>query len=204
LVQCENNLLGISRIGSGAFRHFVQKYLRAKRYCETPFETQRNGSSKKKIVFIPGETIRAEFVNTVPVGNKRKAYLKASGAALLSLPVKSLDGVFTDPPYFSNVQYAELMDFCFSWLRLGLSEEFDEFQCSTNRTEDDLTGNVTLGRGLDHFTKNLSAVFCHFAAALKPGAPFVFTYHHNDPAAYVPLVVAILDAGLDCTVTLPA
>ena len=46
-------------------------------------------------------------------------------------------------------------------------------------------------------------MFRHYAAALKPGAPFVFTYHHNDPAAYVAVVVAILDAGLDCTATLP-
>lgn len=50
----------------------------------------------------------------------------------------------------------------------------------------------------------MSAVFRHYAAALKPGAPFVFTYHHNDPTAYIAVVVAILDAGLDCTATLPA
>ena len=54
------------------------------------------------------------------------------------------------------------------------------------------------------FTEGLSAVFSTFAAALKPGAPFVFTFHHNDPQAYVPLVVALLDAGLTCTAVLPA
>ena len=63
---------------------------------------------------------------------------------------------------------------------------------------------MTLGKGIEHFTEGLSAVFRHYAAALKPGAPFVFTYHHNDPSAYVAVVVAILDAGLDCTATLPA
>ena len=63
---------------------------------------------------------------------------------------------------------------------------------------------MTLRRGIEHFTEGLSAVFRHYAAALKPGAPFVFTYHHNDPSAYVAVVVAILDAGLDCTATLPA
>lgn len=30
---------------------------------------------------------------------------------------KPFDGIFTDPPYFGNVQYAELMDFCYVWLR---------------------------------------------------------------------------------------
>lgn len=41
------------------------------------------------------------------------------------------------------------------------------------------------------------------AAALKPGAPFVFTYHHNRLEAYYPVAVALLDAGLACTATLP-
>jgi adenine-specific DNA methylase len=96
------------------------------------------------------------------------------------------------------------MDFCFVWLRLGLQDDFSEFQAATTRSQQELTGNTTLGRGIEQFTAGLSAVFLHYAKALKPGAPFVFTYHHNDSVAYVPLVVAILDAGLDCTATLPA
>lgn len=43
--------------------------------------------------------------------------LSCQDAAACSLPDASLDGVFTDPPYFENVQYAELMDFCYVWLR---------------------------------------------------------------------------------------
>jgi adenine-specific DNA methylase len=102
------------------------------------------------------------------------------------------------------VQYAELMDFCFAWLRLGLKDDVPAFERETTRTQAELTGNDTMGRGLEHFTEGLSVVFQHYSAALKPGAPFVFTYHHNAPTAYVPLVVAILDAGLDCTASLPA
>jgi adenine-specific DNA methylase len=204
LVQCEDNLLGIPRVGSGSFRHFIAKYLRAKNYCLAPFETRRNGKKKKEIVPISGETVTAEFVDSLPNEHGRQAYLKATSARLLTLLPETLDGVFTDPPYFSNVQYAELMDFCYSWLRLGLCDEFEQFRGTTTQSTEDLTGNVTLGRGLEHFTERLSIVFCHFASALKKGAPFVFTYHHNDPGAYVPLVVAILDARMDCTMTLPA
>lgn len=203
LVQCENNLLGIPKVGSGSFRHFIEKYLRAKQYCEAPFETRLDGK-RKKVVAILGESIGAEFVHHFPVGDERQAHLAASPATAMPLSPGSLDGVFTDPPYFANVQYAELIDFNYVWLRQALKDEFSEFRSSTTRSSDELTGNVTLGRGVEHFTEGLSAVFCHYAAALKPGAPFVFTYHHNDPAAYVAVVVAILDAGLDCTATLPA
>ena len=38
---------------------------------------------------------------------------------------------------------------------------------------------------------------------LKPGSPFAFTYHHNNIEAYYPVAVAILDAGLTCSASLP-
>jgi adenine-specific DNA methylase len=202
LVQCENNVLGIPRVGSGSFRHFVEKYRRAKEYCQRPFETRYDGK-QKRTVFIQGERIEAVMVDRPPDPSSREAQLSAVPATEMPLVAGSLDGVFTDPPYFDNVQYAELMDFCYVWLRQALAGEFDEFTAENTRAAKELTGNATAGRGLDDFTAGLSAVFRHYAAALKPEAAFVFTYHHNDPGAYVPLVVAILDAGLDCTATLP-
>ncbi len=41
------------------------------------------------------------------------------------------------------------------------------------------------------------------ARALKPGAPLVFTYHHNNIKAYLPVAMAILDSGLTCSAVLP-
>lgn len=202
LVQCENSLLGIPKVGSGAFRHFIEKYLKAKQYCRNPFET-RFIVNRKDIVYIEGEKIEAKLVNRFPNQKQRQAFIKAADATSINLPAESLDGVFTDPPYYNNVQYAELMDFCYAWLRLGLKEEFKEFRPNTTRTDAELTGNVSMQRGLDSFTGGLSKIFCHYATALKIGAPFVFTYHHNDPDAYIPLIIAILDAGLNCTATLP-
>jgi hypothetical protein len=58
-------------------------------------------------------------------------------------------------------------------------------------------------RGLDHFTQGLSSVFQRMAIALKPGAPFVFTYHHNKLDVYYPIAVALLDAGLICSSSIP-
>ena len=204
LVQCENSVLGLAGIGSGSFRHFVEKFIRAKAYCEAPFET-RHSKGRKEIVRIKGETIGAALVDRLPRGGKRKAAVLVNAPShTVPLGAGVLDGVFTDPPYFDNVQYAELIDFCFVWLRRAMRDDVDQFAVVSTRSAHELTGNETLGRGLDQFTDGISRVFCHFAKALKPGAPFVFTYHHNDPGAYLPLIVAILDAGLDCTATLPA
>jgi len=113
--------------------------------------------------------------------------------------------VLTDPPYFGNVQYAELMDFCYVWLRklVGKAATNGAFTRESTRTPDELTGNVNMGRDLVHFTEGLSRVFGRMNGALKPGAPLAFTYHHNDVKAYYPIAVAILDAGLVCSCSVP-
>ena len=203
LVQCEANLLGIPRVGSGGFAHFVEKYQRAKAFCREPFESRRQGSKKQR-VSIAGERIAADLVDHFPDGPRREAWLSAAPAIDIELRPASLDGVFTDPPYFANVQYAELMDFCYVWLRLGLKDRHREFRGETTRSASELTGNVTMGRDLAHFAAGLSSIYTRYAAALKTGAPFVFTYHHNELTAYAPLVVAVLDAGMACTAVLPA
>ena len=202
LIQCENSLLGIPRIGSGGFRHFVEKYDRAKAYCETPFESYP--SRPRKTVFLPGERIGARLVSDFPQPTDPKsAYLQATSADKVALPPASLDAILTDPPYFANVQYAELMDFCYVWLRKHLADTIPAFRLPSTRTDEELTVNQTEGRDINHYTAGLSRVFMTFTQALKPGAPFAFTYHHNDVEAYLPIAVALLDAGLVCTATLP-
>ena len=202
LTQCENSVLGIPGVGSGGFRHFVKKYDRAKEYCEKPFDSYPE--KPKRDVFIPGESIGARLVPDFPQRDESKsAFLRAVSADQLTLPANSLDAVLTDPPYFGNVQYAELMDFCYVWLRKHLAKDFSAFRPISTRAEEELTVNETEGRGIADFTEGLSRVFVHFARALKPGGPFAFTYHHNDIEAYLPVAVALLDAGLVCTETLP-
>jgi adenine-specific DNA methylase len=203
LVACENNIAGTPKVGSGSFVHFVEKYAKAKRYAQAPYETEYAGRSGKKIIPTDGETIEADLLEEQAQPHHKAAWLLCAPSQTLSLRENSLDGVFTDPPYYDNVQYAELMDFCYVWLRKLIGIDVPEFSLETTRTASELTGNATLNRGLEHFTSGLSDVFHACASALKPGAPFVFTYHHNDPMAYLPLVVAILDAGLTCTRVLP-
>jgi len=207
LIQCESNLLGIVdpnraiSIGSGGWANIVDKFAKAKAYCDQPFEVRHYGQ-KKEIVPIEGEWIGDEPNVTHP-GDRRQVQIACADAATLDLPEGSLDAVFTDPPYYGNVQYAELMDFCYVWLRRMVGSTTPAFAIASTRNTEELTGNENMGRGLDHFTEGLSAVFRNMARALKPGSPLAFTYHHNDLRAYYPVAVAILDAGLACTACLP-
>lgn len=200
-VQCEAALIGIPRVGSGGYRHFLAKYASAKRYCREPFETTRVDGRKKRVA-VPGERICSEMIDEPGDLNKKRAtLLRCASISAEPLPANSVSMVLTDPPYFANVQYSELMDFCYAWLR-RLSPETPFFAQQTSQSDDEVTGNVTGGRGIDFFAEALSGVYRAATSALKPGGPFVFTYHHNDLQSYAALIVAVLDAGLVPIVTL--
>ncbi|MEO8926883.1 MAG: hypothetical protein ABI306_06935 [Caulobacteraceae bacterium] len=203
LVECESNMLGIvneagANVGSGGWTNIIDKYAKAKRYCDAPFEVRHQGGRKVKTP-VAGEWIG----ETRPGARSRSVTIRCASSTRIELAPGSLDAVFTDPPYFGNVQYAELMDFCFAWLRRLVGGEAEGFDRESTRAVDELTVNVTEGRDLAHFTEGMAQVYSAMARALKPGAPLAFTYHHNKLEAYHSIGVAILDSGLTCSATLP-
>jgi len=207
LIQCESNLLGIpsaSRemsVGSGGWANILDKYAKAKAYCDEPFEVRHIHGRKEKVNIC--EEWIGEHSNGLHRPESRNVDLRCGDAAQSDLAPESLDAVLTDPPYFGNVQYAELMDFCYVWLRRLAGEGKGYFEQLSTRNAAELTANDNMNRGLDHFTEGLSQVFQRMACALKKGAPLVFTYHHNKLEAYQPIAVALLDAGLVCTDSIP-
>lgn len=205
-VQVESNFLGIRNgnglpVGSGGWINITEKYTKAKRYCIEPFEVAFDGK-KKTTHYITEEWIGEKHPQH-PEAHERMIDIRCTSSTELELTPRSLDGVFTDPPYFSMVQYGELMHFCYVWLRKLMGSEFPGLELETTRHADELTGNATAERDIEHFAEGLAAVFKRMAAALKPGAPLVFTYHHNQQAAYLAAAMGILDAGLTCSASLP-
>jgi putative DNA methylase len=203
LVECESNLIGsVSdsgvNVGSGGWTNIIDKYAKAKRYCDAPFEVHHRGGRKIQVP-VAGEWIG----ETRPGARSRDVSIRCASSTDFPLKPGSLDAVFTDPPYFGNVQYAELMDFCFAWLRQLVGSEAEGFDRESTRAADELTVNVTEGRDLAHFTEGMAKVYTAMAQALKPGAPLAFTYHHNKLEAYHSIGVAILDAGFTCSASLP-
>jgi hypothetical protein len=205
-VQVESNFLGLRNgnalpVGSGGLLNIIEKYTKAKRYCTEPFEVAFRG--KRKItVPMRGEWI-GERNPARPGTAVRQVNIRCASATEVELPPSSLDAVLTDPPYFGMVQYGELMQFCYVWLRKLMGGDFPGLELVTTRHADELTGNETAERGLEHFAEGLAKVYTRMARALKPGAPLVFTFHHNQQDAYLAAGMAILDAGLTCSASFP-
>lgn len=204
LIQCESNFIGLANeknvIGSGGWINITTKYLKAKQYCDNPFEIIQSKGHKVQVPIL-NEWI-GDYRNGTKPPSKRNVRIECKNAMKLNLPKGKLDAVFTDPPYFGNVQYAELMDFCYVWLRKLITDD-PAFKAISTRNEFELTENDQMGRGIEHFADGLSKVFQRMKEALKVGAPFVFTYHHNDIEAYLPIAVALLDANLVISASIP-
>lgn len=207
LIQCESTLLGIvdpvkrTSIGSGGWSNIIEKFTKAKAYCDAPFEI-RHTPGRKVRVPMTREWI-GDRKHDDPTVRPRTVDIRCTDASSQALDENSVDAVFTDPPYFGNVQYAELMDFCYVWLRKLLGTETPGFALESTRNASELTGNTSMKRDLEHFCDGLSLVFRRMAHALRPGAPLAFTYHHNRIEAYYPVAVALLDAELACSATIP-
>ena len=207
LIQCESNFLGIpggkrgTSIGSGGWTNIIEKFVKAKTYCDRPFEVRFQGKRKHSVP-ITGEWI-GDVKESAPKTKARNIALFCSDARLKEMAPQTLDGVFTDPPYYGNVQYAELMDFCYVWLRRLVGRDDPAFKPASTRNPNELTGNENMRRGIQDFTEGISSAYQLMAKALRPGSPLVFTYHHNDLSAYHAIAVAILDSGLTCSASLP-
>ena len=203
LIQCESNFLGIQsetgiNVGSGGWGNITSKYAKAKSYCYHPFETKEVGK-KSSVVHTTGEWIGIKREGRCA----RNMEINCKDSASARLMPNTIDAVFTDPPYFGNVQYAELMDFCYVWLQKLIGSKHKDFCAPSTRSPNELTGNITEGRDLMHFAEGMSRVFTKAIVALKSGGPLAFTFHHNQLSAYAPIALAILDAGVPCTAVFP-
>ena len=77
-------------------------------------------------------------------------YCLDSGAGF---PNSSKDVVLciTDPPYVGNVNYAELADFFYVWVRLGLKNRYPYFAPEYSPKSEEIIENRIRGKSTDDF-----------------------------------------------------
>ncbi|MGA9351270.1 MAG: DNA methyltransferase [Anaerolineae bacterium] len=193
----ENNVWG-TEFGRGTFVKCFEKVRRAKAYCQNPYErlvdlrgqrySKRTGNER-----IEGRLIR-DFDDLRRTDHA--ALLRCQSSEELSfIPDKSVDAVITDPPYFDNVQYSELADFFYVWLRLALKDPYPWFEPESSSHPDEIVKNDKLGKTTDFFTEGLRRVFMECHRVLKDDGLLVFTFHHNKIWAWEGIAQLLLDAG---------
>jgi adenine-specific DNA methylase len=194
----ENNVWGAGE-NSGSFSGvYARKMKRAQAFRDAPFEryVQSEGGTRK--VFIPGERIDArlapDFEDLVESEDKNMLLLCRSSESL-PIPAESVDAVVTDPPYFNNVQYSELSDFFYVWLRLALKNRYPHFASALTPKISEIVENPNQEKDAAFFLEGLSRVFGESRRVLNDEGALVFTFHHREPEAWAAVLGAVLDSG---------
>lgn len=204
----ENNPLGTRPRQSGTFRYLYEYRLqKALEFQRNPVERilDEDGTVKEKTP-IDGERIGGDPAESVEelLSDDKTHYLHCGDSGALSIDDADVDAVITDPPYYDSVQYAELADFFYVWLKQGLESDFPAiFDRDSVVTDDEAVGNATREKSLDDYQELLQNVFETAYDALKADGPLVFTFHHKDPEAWGAVLEAIDGAGFRVVNTYP-
>jgi adenine-specific DNA methylase len=129
-----------------------------------------------------------------PTDLDRPTVVRGSSTRQL-LPDHSIDLVLTDPPYYDDVQYAELGALFLTWAQsidlIGDSVHVD-FRA-------EVVPNASRGTGTTHYFELLSAVLTETRRTLKPTGRAVLTFHNTEGKAWWALARALGDAGFYVT-----
>lgn len=102
----------------------------------------------------------------------------------------SVDLVLTDPPYFDDVQYAELAALFLVWARaIGLMSDSVELDLSA-----EAVANTRRGTGVHRYRELLTAVLTETHRSLKSDGRMILTFHNTDLRAWWALGGALQDA----------
>jgi putative DNA methylase len=184
LTFCEQNVWGTVS-GNNTFINRVALLRNGIEYAESPYDGSFNDEGKHEKV-----------AGLDPLRNG-SGFSLLCGDSRQKLPTAPLaDVVITDPPYADNVNYSELADFFYVWLRLPLKARHPQFLPEYTPKVEEIVENEARGKSLEDFQDGLAAVLEKSAARLKPGGHVIFTFHHSGDAAWQSVLDSICRSGL--------
>lgn len=133
-----------------------------------------------------------------------------SSATSLPHPDNYFDAVFTDPPYYNSVPYADLSDFFYVWLKRTVGDLHPEL-FSTPLTPK--LKEIVEMAGWDpkrytykdktFFEDNLKKSFQEIYRVLKPNGIATIVYTHKSTSGWETLINSLLDSGFVITASWP-
>lgn len=135
----------------------------------------------------------------------------------LDLPTASIDAIIFDPPYHNNVNYAELSDFFYVWLKRTAGYVFPEFfqPYLTDKVNEAIAsparfreqargGGAAAGRlATADYQDKMAAIFRECRRVIKPNGIMTVMFTHKSNAAWDAVTIALIAAGFAITRTWP-
>ncbi|MCL6517715.1 DUF1156 domain-containing protein [Alicyclobacillus sp.] len=134
--------------------------------------------------------------------------IRCGTAAYLDLPDGTVDMICMDPPYYNNVQYAELSDYFYVWQRRTLRDLYPGLydRLFTNKTDEAVANPARDGstkKATLEYERMMGEVFTECRRVLKDDAVMSLMFTHKKQEAWEALTRSLIDAGWIITSTLP-
>ena len=100
-----------------------------------------------------------------------------------NLPSQSLDYIFIDPPFGSNIMYSELSFIWEAWLRVFTNNHHEAIQ------------NKTQGKDLESYRRLIRSCFIEAYRLLKPGRWITIEFSNTQAAVWNSIQSALSEAG---------
>ena len=148
--------------------------------------------------------------NFVKLLEGKRDFAGSRGSNLLSkgateIPTSPSFHVITDPPYVGNVNYAELSDFFYVWLRLALKDSYPHFAPEYTPKLEEIVENSVRKKSRKDFFTDLGAGFQRIYEHLPDDGMLTFTFHHTDQEGKVweGLLEALCENGFEIIAVYP-
>ncbi|WP_338824035.1 hypothetical protein MHOCP_21700 [Moorella humiferrea] len=129
-------------------------------------------------------------------------------AASLDLPDASVDLICIDPPYYNNVQYAELSDYFYVWQRRTLHDLYPHLfrRRLTNKTDEAVANPARDGSAAGaarEYERLMGEIFAECRRVLKDDGIMTIMFTHKTQEAWEALTRSLIESGWTITSSLP-
>jgi len=129
-------------------------------------------------------------------------------AAHMDVPDNSVDLVCIDPPYYNNVQYAELSDYFYVWQRRTLHDLYPELfrRRLTNKIDEAVANPARDGSAAGaarQYERLMGEIFAECRRVLKDGGIMTVMFTHKTQGAWEALTRSLIESGWTITSSMP-
>lgn len=141
---------------------------------------------------------------------------QGSAQSLIHLADHSLDAIVVDPPYSDNVQYSELADFFYVWLKRNQSQRrpewFTNLLCENDQEavkndarfrSEQIKANEANTLAQTNYQNMMTDVFIEARRVLRPEGVLTVMFTHKKQEAWEALFSSLIGAGFTISATWP-
>ena len=194
-----------AKLGRGNWTSSAEGILEGREWAMHPWDVV-SIEHLKQITFSDAHNLTSKSEKVYPGDQVSSVdFFQASSTELDHLESGSIDIVITDPPFGGILQYAELADFFYVWLRLVLKNKYSFFKPDYTPKAVEVVENSFREKEAPgaYYQRLLTQCWLETYRILKPAGILAFTFHHDKDEAWASVLESLFDAGFYLESTYP-